>query len=365
MVSRASAALIVVAVQAMACVAPTDPVIRPAYSAATTRGYAMERLEEISPNGAAQPTGVNARLEVVGWARGDEVGAPGGGVMWSRDGALTQLPGGQPFTPVAVNDAGMIVGNLVVPSDRWTPHAAVADRSGYVTDLGVLAGDAWSQAIGVNNRGEVIGTSGTGDGVHMRGFVWSASAGFRELEGLPGADQTQPWAINNRGQVVGYSSNPLHGIQAVMWDRPGAAVVIPQVAAAGDEHTISEAFDLNDAGDVVGAMGEPGTNQWRPFILGRSGLLRTFDMASWANGAVYDAGFTKINGRGDVVGWYFGYDGTGAVPIVLSAGSIQALPVPEGMFGSAAALAQDGTVVGFVSPKASMVVHPVRWSARR
>ena len=74
-------------------------------------------------------------------------------------------------------------------------------------DLGSFDGSA-SWATGINNAGQVVGTSYTGRG--ERAFIWQDGV-KTNLGILSGDEESEAYAINNKGQVVGistsYSSN--------------------------------------------------------------------------------------------------------------------------------------------------------------
>lgn len=91
----------------------------------------------------------------------------------------------------------------------WTAaneERAFVWRDGAMTDLGVLPGDELSLGIGINDRGEVLGTSGTSAGPNHNfgSFVWSDGV-ITELQAAAGR-QAYPVGINDCGQVVGWSA---------------------------------------------------------------------------------------------------------------------------------------------------------------
>ena len=66
------------------------------------------------------------------------------------------LPGGLSSDAVGINDLGEIVGT----SDSGnvsTYHAVLWDRMGVAQDLGILAGGTWSSAFAINVLGRVVG----------------------------------------------------------------------------------------------------------------------------------------------------------------------------------------------------------------
>src|SRR5437867_2171056 len=87
------------------------------------------------------------------------------------------------------------LGLLLVPVD-----APSADSGSAPTDLGALDGRN-SEAIAINNRGQVVGVSSTATGDHA--FLWEKGA-IIDL-GTLGGPGSGARTINNRGQVIGRS----------------------------------------------------------------------------------------------------------------------------------------------------------------
>jgi probable HAF family extracellular repeat protein len=122
-----------------------------------------------------------------------------------------------------LNDRGQVVGESGTP-DR--PRAFVWNAQDGLTELGHLPGAEWSTARGINSQGQVVGYSGTGPpgdrGLHgswFHAFVWDQEAGMRDLGTLGESDNSEAVAINDRGHVVGWSgkSDGTTGTSAVIW----------------------------------------------------------------------------------------------------------------------------------------------------
>lgn len=151
-------------------------------------------------------------------------------------------------------------------------------------------GGNFSAARGLNDRGQVVGTSS--DGTHTRGFVWQAGSGMQAVTAAGTAGEAL--AINNAGQVVGsstlanrpvpylwtpttglrplaapsgepvgkaYALNEL-GVAAGYWSGP----VVDRGVRWGNDGSVLElqptnnlVFGINDAGQMVGSNGGPGT----------------------------------------------------------------------------------------------------------
>jgi probable HAF family extracellular repeat protein len=99
--------------------------------------------------------------------------------LW-QDGRLTDLgtlPGTSQSEAVAINDIGQIIGqagNLSNREPMWS-HAFVW-QNGRMTDLGTLPGDSQSSAAALNDRGQIIGTSTSRNG-HARLALWTPETG--------------------------------------------------------------------------------------------------------------------------------------------------------------------------------------------
>jgi len=118
-------------------------------------------------------------------------------------GALSDLKYGHVETGAqAINDAGQVVGG--------DTHAFLWS-SGKKTDLGTLPPEgpedfAGSVAYGINNRGLVVGTSGSFGPIVMSGLQFARGILYQNgrLRQLTQKNESfEPYAVNNRGQIVG------------------------------------------------------------------------------------------------------------------------------------------------------------------
>jgi probable HAF family extracellular repeat protein len=157
-------------------------------------------------------TAINDRGQVAGSSH--VVGEPfsGHGFLW-ESGSMTDLgiPDTWNFTSVhAINATGQAVGQCGTPQEE---HACLW-RDGSWIDLGALeSGTVQSAAIGINNRGQIVGYSGTNNSGPLRPILWENGA-------MIVFDTGSGWAedINDRGQIVGAAEDAA-GAQAVMWMR--------------------------------------------------------------------------------------------------------------------------------------------------
>jgi len=158
--------------------------------------------------GAPQRGAMNERGQIPG--RVDDRWA----AVW-EDGVIRILPkttGIRASQALDINEAGTVVGSCTLrPSSGVHPCLW---RNGKVLDLGLIYGNG-GKAHAINDRGQVIGNSRSGNG-RYHGFVWE-NGKLTELPMLPGGKQSQALAINNRGQIIGNSETKSGATHAVLW----------------------------------------------------------------------------------------------------------------------------------------------------
>jgi len=159
------------------------------------------------PDGFVQ--GINDRGQAVG-SSGTCSNIATHAVLWENETAF-ELPnlGHDGNDAYAINDHGQAVGyvsttdgSTIVPS--FWPNGV----HGAVTNLGILPGDGAAFATGINNRGQVVGSTFNSTG-WSRGFTWQDNV-MTDLNTLvPGDSNLYIIAasnINERGQISGMAS---------------------------------------------------------------------------------------------------------------------------------------------------------------
>jgi probable HAF family extracellular repeat protein len=181
--------------------------------------------------------------------------------------ALAPLPGDTVGFALDLNDRGEVVGasgscaNTTLVPLEVAPHA-VLWANGSPKDLGSLGGRLLSTAAGVNEQGDVIGGSDlAGDtapcspGCHS--FLWTKRAGMQDLGTLPGDVSSLGGWINDKGQVVGWScaANPITAppsrCRAYLWQH-NVMTDLNALIPAPSSLRLLQAFGINDAGQIVG-----------------------------------------------------------------------------------------------------------------
>jgi probable HAF family extracellular repeat protein len=216
----------------------------------------------ISENGSIDQLTGFPQIRAVAWNRGSisNLGTFGGNVSASFAVNSRGDVVGAASNSIPDSFASWL-GPCFYPGFRCWPVAtqlrAFVSRSGAMKDIGTLGGtDAY--AAFVNESGDVVGASFTSmtpnptTGVPtVDSFIWK-NGKMTDL-GSFGGTITFPYGLNNRGQVVG-SSN-LAGDQTnspFLWDRG----TMKNLGTLGGD--FGQAFWINDAGDAVGYATYPG-----------------------------------------------------------------------------------------------------------
>jgi len=154
-----------------------------------------------------------------------------------------------------LNSRREIVGQSDLAGDQ-TAHPFLWNGS-RLMDLGTLGGDNGS-ATGINAAGTVVGIAGLADGTH-RGFVWTNGV-MHDLPPLPGAQCSNALAINDAGDVVGNATD-CHGnsLGAVLW-RGAVPIDLNTLLAPSAPH-LTDVSSFNDRGEIVSEVALPDGNQ--------------------------------------------------------------------------------------------------------
>jgi len=163
-----------------------------------------------------------------------------------------------------INNKGQVVGHTGTCKNEYPPpicagpHAVLWDSDGSVHDLGNLGGTANPAILGVgnmafalNNRGQVTGTSALPGSQTVHAFLWSQGAGMQDLGTLQGDFWSVGLAINDTGDVVGLSQDIGGKLSAAIWHN-GQPTDLNGVVPAGTSLYMLIAFGINEGGQIVG-----------------------------------------------------------------------------------------------------------------
>ncbi len=175
---------------------------------------------------------------------------------------LPLIPGDTSGAATAINDNGQIVGISGICDQavgRHTARHAVIWENGGVTDIGNLGAEWWNTPTAINQRGDIVGFAGDpafveGDIVHA--FKWTREDGIRHLKPLPRRTpkhvDSEAYGINEAGQVVGVSCDAdFVDCHAVIWDHGNTPTDLNDLKG-GFSARLESAKDMNDNGEITG-----------------------------------------------------------------------------------------------------------------
>lgn len=212
---------------------------------------------------------INNHHEIVGLVADDAqffVGA-----LWTLDEVDGLLVPSEPvplgeFSPQAINDSGLVAGSHLGQA------AILALGTGEILPIGPPSSETFSsEATALSANGQwVIGTQTALEGTRWvtRGFVWSSALGYEVLGSLERNGWSRPHGVNDKGQVVGASSikSTRYAQAAFLWEN-GAMRNLNDLTDSPSGVHLTDAFAVNEAGHVVGALHVEQTSEQHAFLV--------------------------------------------------------------------------------------------------
>ena len=206
--------------------------------------------------------------------------------------------------PLDINRSGAVVGYFY-PSGQiaWGPQRGFYYKDGVVHDIGSL-GNNLTAALGVNDKGVVVGYSRLPFSSTDRGIIWKD--GVLTQLGTLGGQHSYAGDVTNRGVILG-SADDANGINhMVTWDLNGNLLHDYGPRLGGSA--------INDRGAIVGTQLDTG----RPFLLEDGVYTWLLDLPAMRDGGWVSFSPMDINEHGWIVGvgWRPGTP-TGGAPLLL------------------------------------------------
>jgi probable HAF family extracellular repeat protein len=162
--------------------------------------YSLQDLGVVEDMVAAEPAAINSLGHVAGTAyKGQETCA----FHYDYSKRVMEDAGGLNSRGFGISSTGMVVGDSVFITGPMPVSHAAMFKGGFAVDLGVMKGQMFSRANGINAMGQVVGYSGLQrDSTESKAFMWSGQTGMTDL-GTLGGPYAQAYAINDGGFITG------------------------------------------------------------------------------------------------------------------------------------------------------------------
>ena len=185
---------------------------------------------------------------------------------------LPPLPGDSVSAATALNDRGQVVrisGICDQAVGRLSAIHNVLWEHGEPIEIGDLGGVAWNTPMAINQRGAVVGFANAGaeDGTafNPRAFLWTKQRGIVPLGTLPDDATSQALGINEREQVVGQSCDAEDNCRAALW-QGGARTDLNALLADDAGLILTTANDIDDRGRITGQAFDPAAGRFVAFL---------------------------------------------------------------------------------------------------
>jgi probable HAF family extracellular repeat protein len=188
-------------------------------------------------------------------------------VYWSK-GKVHQLPilsGDTVGIAQVINNPGQIAGRSGTCS-RPGLHA-VFWQDGRVMDMGNLGGTGGNNPFDINTWGQVVGFSFLAGDETAHAFLWDRHSGMKDLGTVPGDFLSFADGINDFGQVVGSSCDGDGNCRAFLWQKGIMTDLNTLIPPDSPLYLIDASGTINNVGQIAGLGVDLNSDEIHPFLL--------------------------------------------------------------------------------------------------
>jgi probable HAF family extracellular repeat protein len=154
------------------------------------------------------------------------------------------------------------------------PLHALLWQTGTVTDLGNLGGTGHGngiQASSVNRQDQVVGFSDLPGDATFHSFLWTKETGMKDLGTLPGDFASDAVGINDGGEVIGLSLDANFNPRAYLWEDGvmtdlNTLVNTNPLIPGGSPLFLAAACSINSSGVIIGVAIETSTGEVHAYL---------------------------------------------------------------------------------------------------
>jgi probable HAF family extracellular repeat protein len=213
---------------------------------------------------------INESGQIVGWSFTNTTVNPTTGLptldpfLW-ENGTMLDLGtlGGTIGQPNGLNNRGQVVGSSNLAGDL-TEHPFLWSRSEGMKDLGTLGG-TFGHADYINDLGEVVGTATPTGDPFLRAFLWRNGV-MTDLGTLGTDPSSESFGVNSQGQVVGNTFAPGTDLRGFLWEDGGPMVDLNTLIPSNPDLQLTRALYINDRGEIA-VQGNFSTGVIHAFVL--------------------------------------------------------------------------------------------------